>query len=159
MAFIQQAPVDFHKIGRARLGCTRENIGGFQFFPKLFVCKINPIPETLFSEKNIKRYPLNLVLLNEFGSKVRSGVGQNFDHKYTLPVHFLLFSEYSFYFSFEYFHIRRFSGFSCPTMAEKSNRPVFRPVSLVRTRRSEEHTSELQSRPHLVCRLLLEKKN
>src|SRR5690554_2409269 len=27
------------------------------------------------------------------------------------------------------------------------------------TRRSEEHTSELQSRPHLVCRLLLEKKN
>src|SRR3989442_5329202 len=27
-----------------------------------------------------------------------------------------------------------------------------------RTVRSEEHTSELQSRPHLVCRLLLEKK-
>src|SRR5439155_25392710 len=27
-----------------------------------------------------------------------------------------------------------------------------------RTRRSEEHTSELQSRGHLVCRLLLEKK-
>src|SRR5690554_7063124 len=36
------------------------------------------------------------------------------------------------------------------------------PLSLIRpiTRRgrSEEHTSELQSRPHLVCRLLLEKK-
>src|SRR3989442_3193103 len=29
---------------------------------------------------------------------------------------------------------------------------------LPRRRRSEEHTSELQSRPHLVCRLLLEKK-
>src|SRR5690554_7106674 len=28
----------------------------------------------------------------------------------------------------------------------------------VAKRRSEEHTSELQSRPHLVCRLLLEKK-
>src|SRR5690554_7474687 len=28
-----------------------------------------------------------------------------------------------------------------------------------RAERSEEHTSELQSRPHLVCRLLLEKKN
>ena len=28
-----------------------------------------------------------------------------------------------------------------------------------RVARSEEHTSELQSRPHLVCRLLLEKKN
>src|SRR3989442_10169653 len=27
-----------------------------------------------------------------------------------------------------------------------------------RAPRSEEHTSELQSRPHLVCRLLLEKK-
>src|SRR5690554_7376696 len=27
-----------------------------------------------------------------------------------------------------------------------------------RVLRSEEHTSELQSRPHLVCRLLLEKK-
>src|SRR5690554_7387696 len=29
---------------------------------------------------------------------------------------------------------------------------------LANIRRSEEHTSELQSRPHLVCRLLLEKK-
>src|SRR3989442_3150054 len=28
----------------------------------------------------------------------------------------------------------------------------------LRLHRSEEHTSELQSRPHLVCRLLLEKK-
>src|SRR3989442_9937286 len=28
----------------------------------------------------------------------------------------------------------------------------------LRAPRSEEHTSELQSRPHLVCRLLLEKK-
>src|SRR3989442_8873009 len=28
----------------------------------------------------------------------------------------------------------------------------------LRVGRSEEHTSELQSRPHLVCRLLLEKK-
>src|SRR3989442_14555952 len=36
-------------------------------------------------------------------------------------------------------------------------RPV--PVALLpREERSEEHTSELQSRPHLVCRLLLEKK-
>src|SRR3989442_11675892 len=30
--------------------------------------------------------------------------------------------------------------------------------NLVWVERSEEHTSELQSRPHLVCRLLLEKK-
>src|SRR3712207_8488132 len=32
-------------------------------------------------------------------------------------------------------------------------------VSVDRTGRSEEHTSELQSRQYLVCRLLLEKKN
>src|SRR3989442_1864100 len=32
------------------------------------------------------------------------------------------------------------------------------PRLVVVLRRSEEHTSELQSRPHLVCRLLLEKK-
>src|SRR3989442_11595939 len=31
-------------------------------------------------------------------------------------------------------------------------------IVLATARRSEEHTSELQSRPHLVCRLLLEKK-
>src|SRR5436305_6284905 len=30
--------------------------------------------------------------------------------------------------------------------------------ALLAISRSEEHTSELQSRPHLVCRLLLEKK-
>src|SRR5687768_18371694 len=31
-------------------------------------------------------------------------------------------------------------------------------MQLLETQRSEEHTSELQSRLHLVCRLLLEKK-
>src|SRR3712207_9024317 len=31
-------------------------------------------------------------------------------------------------------------------------------LAVVRVRRSEEHTSELQSRQYLVCRLLLEKK-
>src|SRR3712207_8528960 len=35
--------------------------------------------------------------------------------------------------------------------------PLRRPPEL-RSRRSEEHTSELQSRQYLVCRLLLEKK-
>src|SRR5690554_3447960 len=45
------------------------------------------------------------------------------------------------------------------------NRGIDNPAIIVmdqsfhgRTLRSEEHTSELQSRPHLVCRLLLEKK-
>src|SRR5690554_4095818 len=31
-----------------------------------------------------------------------------------------------------------------------------RPLNAAEIHRSEEHTSELQSRPHLVCRLLLE---
>src|SRR5690625_6812892 len=35
----------------------------------------------------------------------------------------------------------------------------FWPERWLRSSRSEEHTSELQSRGHLVCRLLLEKKN
>src|SRR5439155_21321572 len=44
-------------------------------------------------------------------------------------------------------------------------RPVHHEISQLaqdstaRIERSEEHTSELQSRGHLVCRLLLEKKN
>src|SRR3989442_7051832 len=46
---------------------------------------------------------------------------------------------------------------SCPSWE------ILSPTSLhshgIEGCRSEEHTSELQSRPHLVCRLLLEKKN
>src|SRR3712207_8485019 len=38
-------------------------------------------------------------------------------------------------------------------------RPVARLPLLKEADRSEEHTSELQSRQYLVCRLLLEKKN
>src|SRR5438552_12054106 len=37
-------------------------------------------------------------------------------------------------------------------------RHCFLPDDIAATRRSEEHTSELQSPDHLVCRLLLEKK-
>src|SRR5690625_6810928 len=41
-----------------------------------------------------------------------------------------------------------------------SRSTIRRPkVRMMRQPRSEEHTSELQSRGHLVCRLLLEKKN
>src|SRR2546429_1426994 len=43
---------------------------------------------------------------------------------------------------------------------QHSTAPPDRPARRFRrNRRSEEHTSELQSRLHLVCRLLLEKKN
>src|SRR3989442_13894002 len=41
-------------------------------------------------------------------------------------------------------------------LSESKGRPNAYTV-LVPPWRSEEHTSELQSRPHLVCRLLLEK--
>src|SRR5437870_10251615 len=37
--------------------------------------------------------------------------------------------------------------------------PAVRSTRTFKESRSEEHTSELQSRGHLVCRLLLEKKN
>src|SRR3712207_8524991 len=48
---------------------------------------------------------------------------------------------------------------SCPTTTGRPAAPVSRPaVRLSRRQRSEEHTSELQSRQYLVCRLLLEKK-
>src|SRR3712207_9581129 len=41
-----------------------------------------------------------------------------------------------------------------------ATKPVMRSIRRMRSRspRSEEHTSELQSRQYLVCRLLLEKK-
>src|SRR3712207_7860527 len=41
-------------------------------------------------------------------------------------------------------------------IAKRTGAPV---VAIVELARSEEHTSELQSRQYLVCRLLLEKKN
>src|SRR5207253_7286654 len=43
------------------------------------------------------------------------------------------------------------NGFRCPRCGGRSR-------GYMASRRSEEHTSELQSRGHLVCRLLLEKK-
>src|SRR5690625_7573675 len=45
----------------------------------------------------------------------------------------------------------------CPSSGLSVSTP--RLPTNIATTRSEEHTSELQSRGHLVCRLLLEKKN
>src|SRR3989475_4164561 len=50
---------------------------------------------------------------------------------------------------------RNRSGSDAPQTRDYQN-PSGRPVHTVR--RSEEHTSELQSQSNLVCRLLLEKK-
>src|SRR2546429_5003771 len=47
-----------------------------------------------------------------------------------------------------------------PAPGVRSTSEVFMHIALANFYlRSEEHTSELQSRLHLVCRLLLEKKN
>src|SRR3989442_8196470 len=55
---------------------------------------------------------------------------------------------------FPYTTLFRSPAWICqPASPERLTRSTFRITS-----RSEEHTSELQSRPHLVCRLLLEKK-
>src|SRR5690606_42061881 len=53
---------------------------------------------------------------------------------------------------------RRRSGRSS-TRSPASTRTPVRQATARAARRSEEHTSELQSRENLVCRLLLEKKN
>src|SRR3712207_6851013 len=50
-------------------------------------------------------------------------------------------------------------GRSRITSSHRTGRPVAKSTGMPTACRSEEHTSELQSRQYLVCRLLLEKKN
>src|SRR2546425_9137525 len=53
----------------------------------------------------------------------------------------------------------RATSASCPVMMSKiPTNPTAAPTSWPTLKRSEEHTSELQSLAYLVCRLLLEKK-
>src|SRR5690554_7580860 len=52
---------------------------------------------------------------------------------------------------------RKYSDVQELAEAFREGSPVIINISQL-PERSEEHTSELQSRPHLVCRLLLEKK-
>src|SRR5690606_41073230 len=47
---------------------------------------------------------------------------------------------------------------SCPALAFRASAASAASASAASAARSEEHTSELQSRENLVCRLLLEKK-
>src|SRR6266498_5233989 len=56
------------------------------------------------------------------------------------------------------FRSERPGGSSSPRDHEDGTPAAARGRHGPRAVRSEEHTSELQSRPHLVCRLLLEKK-
>src|SRR3712207_9557494 len=61
---------------------------------------------------------------------------------------------------FPYTTLFRSAGSVAPGPGRRAGGPPRRtaPVPESRRRRSEEHTSELQSRQYLVCRLLLEKK-
>src|SRR5690554_8126907 len=69
---------------------------------------------------------------------------------------------------FLFFLRSEYDRFFAIDLARKVINIVNRPIKIFRETninfvsnvgiRSEEHTSELQSRPHLVCRLLLEKK-
>src|SRR5690554_7042209 len=56
--------------------------------------------------------------------------------------------------------IKRFLNFTIWACNCPKTSPWYGPTTItaISNARSEEHTSELQSRPHLVCRLLLEKK-
>src|SRR5690606_40989860 len=59
-------------------------------------------------------------------------------------------------------HVARYNALSAMELEELLRSSTQRTPKLVETKnseeRSEEHTSELQSRENLVCRLLLEKK-
>src|SRR5438552_13610116 len=91
-------------------------------------------------------------------------------------IHSFLFNIPYFFISFFFLMIRRpprstlfpyttlfrsVNSWRKPSGSSKATRPSSReslPASPARRPRSEEHTSELQSPDHLVCRLLLEKK-
>ena len=53
-------------------------------------------------------------------------------------------------------HLTNYTNHACQTVLQLT---LSVPVVFLNSPRSEEHTSELQSRQYLVCRLLLEKKN
>src|SRR3712207_9314760 len=55
-----------------------------------------------------------------------------------------------------YIRLTKYRRYCCPAQSKEKMRAPGRPAG--RPGRSEEHTSELQSRQYLVCRLLLEKK-
>src|SRR3712207_8396726 len=55
-------------------------------------------------------------------------------------------------------HVARVGELRAGRLRGRDARTLQRPLHLEESRRSEEHTSELQSRQYLVCRLLLEKK-
>src|SRR3989442_9963029 len=71
----------------------------------------------------------------------------------------ILFRENSMLVVEEVEHLRELKRVFCDKRRLlRADRRLYGVVERAAQKRSEEHTSELQSRPHLVCRLLLEKK-
>src|SRR3712207_8385006 len=62
------------------------------------------------------------------------------------------------YFRWNFHYVYIFSGMNIEPIAYFQS-PFKSKFGVPKQSRSEEHTSELQSRQYLVCRLLLEKKN
>src|SRR5690554_7263340 len=89
------------------------------------------------SVKFSPREPLNLELITKFSAN------KSFDEVFKNAETSILKKEE------KEIHIKVMNYNDLISSKIKSNRP--------KDLRSEEHTSELQSRPHLVCRLLLEK--
>src|SRR5690554_4234186 len=84
----------------------------------------------------LKRNPDKLLTFIEDGN-IEFWPGANLSHMYTLPIRLIVLD-----------------------YAGSVDDIIILILAWLKVReRSEEHTSELQSRPHLVCRLLLEKKN
>src|SRR5690625_3685445 len=100
--------------------------------------------EEMKSKKNIE------MLLTEKGDVYYKDEG---------PHHVFMYAEFSRFVFIDYLWVSAESrgqglGHSLIDKLKAKNKPIILEVEP----RSEEHTSELQSRGHLVCRLLLEKK-
>src|SRR2546422_7902146 len=90
----------------------------------------------------------NVAILGVSADSVKAQA--NFKAKYKLNFPLLSDPEFKVIEAYGARRMKKFLG--------KSFLGIVRSSFLIGTDRSEEHTSELQSRLHLVCRLLLEKK-
>src|SRR3712207_7304933 len=97
-----------------------------------------PPRSTLFPYTTLFRSTARVTDITFFGSTIR--------YQMTLPSGFAL-------------DVERLAGDGTSFAIGDEAVVTIAPTAPVVLRRSEEHTSELQSRQYLVCRLLLEKKN
>src|SRR5690625_6053694 len=88
------------------------------------------------------------------------GPGSTFECFGTLPLHIRVIPACKLHFKVELHPLKVLHPGVChrEAVSEQGAVQITEGFALLKLR-SEEHTSELQSRGHLVCRLLLEKKN